>query len=77
MKLSYDNRPHAGHRKVTGAERPEEKDPLGAVPGLLSAPKQPAYGPQQEALVRQLMETIWEVRNETIDVNAVRLRPLC
>lgn len=60
MKLSYDNRRTQGVAEVTGAERPRGKDPLGAVPGLLSAQNNQPMAPQQEALVRQLMETIWE-----------------
>lgn len=60
MKLSYDNRRTQGVAEVTGAERPEEKTPLELFQDFYQLQNNQPMAPQQEALVRQLMETIWE-----------------
>lgn len=60
MKLSYDNRRTQGVAEVTGAERPEEKTPLELFQDFYRLQNNQPMAPQQEALVRQLMETIWE-----------------
>lgn len=60
MKLSYDNRRTQGVSEVTGAERPEEKTPLELFQDFYRLQNNQPMAPQQEALVRQLMETIWE-----------------
>ena len=60
MKLSYDNRRTQGVAEVTGAERPEEKTPLELFQDFYQLQNHQPMAPQQEALVRQLMETIWE-----------------
>ena len=46
--------------EVTGAERPEEKTPLELFQDFYQLQNNQPMAPQQEALVRQLMETIWE-----------------
>lgn len=60
MKLSYDNRRTQGVAEVTGAERPEEKTPLELFQDFYRLQNNQPMAPQQETLVRQLMETIWE-----------------
>ena len=60
MKLSYDNRRTQGVSEVTGAERPEEKTPLELFQDFYRLQNNQPMAPQQKALVRQLMETIWE-----------------
>lgn len=60
MKLSYDNRRTQDVAEVTGAERPEEKTPLELFQDFYRLQNNQPMAPQQEALVRQLMETIWE-----------------
>ena len=60
MKLSYDNRRTQGVAEVTGAERPEEKTPLELFQDFYRLQNNQPMASQQEALVRQLMETIWE-----------------
>ena len=60
MKLSYDNRRTQGVAEVTGAERPEEKTSLELFQDFYRLQNNQPMAPQQEALVRQLMETIWE-----------------
>ena len=60
LKLDYDNRRTRSTNEVTGARQVEQKSPLELFEEFYQLQNNQPFTPQQRALVKEIMESIWE-----------------
>lgn len=60
LKLDYDNLRTRSTNEVTGARQVEQKSPLELFEEFYQLQNNQPFTPQQRALVKEIMESIWE-----------------
>lgn len=60
LKLSYDNLRTQTTQAVVGADRPEEQSPLDLFRAFYQLQNNQPLQPEQEVLLEEMIEKIWE-----------------